>query len=83
MRAGVILAALSGTIKEVAVLSPGEGKLPVNGLKMASSDLIINSGGSCTAESTRTFVICCNPGVTSVGFQSSSSTSFAERDIRD
>lgn len=60
----------------------GEGKLVVTGLNMVSSVLIIRSGGSRTAESTSIFVICCKPGVTSVGFQSSSSTSFADLDIR-
>lgn len=38
----------------------------------------IRSGESQTAESTRTSVILCNAGVTSAGFHSSSSTSFAD-----
>jgi hypothetical protein len=58
------------------------GKLVVMGLNMVSSDLIIRSGGSRTAESTSKSVISCKPGVTSIGFQSSSSTSFADFDIR-
>jgi hypothetical protein len=40
------------------------------------------SGGSRTAESTRIFVIRCSAGVTSAGFHSSSSTNFADCDIR-
>ena len=40
------------------------------------------SGESRTAESMSTSVIRCNAGVTSAGFHSSSSTSFADWDIR-
>ena len=60
----------------------GGGKLVVTGLNMVSSDLMIRSGGSRTAESTSKSVKCCKSGVTSIGFQSSSSTSFADFDIR-
>lgn len=59
-----------------------EGKSVATGVNMVSSDLMIKSGGSRTAESMSKLVICCKPGVTSVGFQSSSSTSFADLDIR-
>jgi len=64
------------------VVGAGDGKVVVTGLNIVSSDLIRRSGGSRTAESTSILVICCKPGVTSVGFQSSSSTSFADLDIR-
>ena len=59
-----------------------DGNSVVIGVNMVSSDLIIRSGGSRTAESTSKSVILCKPGVTSVGFQSSSLTSFADFDIR-
>lgn len=59
-------------------LGTGEGKLTVTGLNIVSSDFMMRSGGSRTAESTMILVICCRPGVTSVGFQSSSSTNFAD-----
>ena len=42
----------------------------------------IRSDESRTAESTSTSAIRCNPNVTSAGFQSSSSTNFADCDIR-
>ena len=64
------------------VVGPGDGKSVVTGVNMVSSDLMIRSGGSRTAESTSRLVMCCKPGVTSVGFQSSSSTSLADFDIR-
>lgn len=43
---------------EDVVVGEGVGKLTVEGLKMVSSDLMISSGGSRTAESTMMFVIC-------------------------
>jgi hypothetical protein len=64
------------------VVGAGEKKLVVTGLNIVSSDLMTKSGGSRTAESMSKLVICCKPGVTSVGFHSSSSTSFADLDIR-
>lgn len=70
---------------DVVVESAGSWPFVVGGGDRGEADEVeamISSGESRTAESTSTSIILCTSGVTSVGFHSSSSTSFAERDSR-
>jgi hypothetical protein len=61
----------------------GAGVGAVGGGDEGESEVKRRSDESRTAESTRMSAIRCSAGVTSAGFHSSSSTNFADCDIRD